>query len=107
MTIFADKNPIAITDETFTEPTLLCSEKVWVAKVNWTGVSTAAHKLMLEDKNGFRKIRLTADAPGSSGLMVIPFDAPVGHPILFNGLYISDLDSGNVDIYLAARGRNK
>ena len=102
MAIDASHNPIMIEGETISSSTKLTDEFCYVQKVVWYGVTTAAHKARITDKNGKTLFPFTADAPGASGEMMYTYDFPHSpHPC--NGLYVDDLDSGNLYIYTAMR----
>lgn len=72
----------------------------YVQKVVWTGATTAAHKAILTDKDGYRWAEFTADAPGTSGELMYGLDFPAREGLPVDGINIIDLDSGSVYIYL-------
>ena len=94
-------NPIKITGVTAVAE-VITANFVYIQKVVWYGVTTAAHKMHITNTDGKTLFKLTADAPGPSGEMMYTLDFPTfPHPCY--GLKIDDLDSGEVYIYTVDR----
>ena len=83
--------------------TTAASEKVtddhcYISKIVWYNATSAADKLNITDKDGndiFPFVAAGSNRMVSYDFMVCP------HPI--DGIYIDDLDSGEVYIYIATR----
>jgi hypothetical protein len=98
-TVQEKDNRIRISGGAITSSERITDNLIYIQGILWTGVTAAAHKANLIDKDGDLVAALASDAPGTSGILMyyLPFPNPKGLPI--HGLYCDDLDSGELMIY--------
>lgn len=102
MAVVTTRNPIYVSGDVISGSTKITDKFVYVQKVLWTGVTTAGHKATCTTIDGSALFDLIADAPGVSGEMMYSLDFYIEpHPC--NGIYVTDLDSGDLYFYLVYR----
>ena len=91
-------NPYKITGGAVSSSTKITNEIVTVQAIVWYNVTTAGHLLHVLDKAGNTLYKCSADAPGTNGVLTYSVTFPLG--LTASGLYCSDMDSGELYIYV-------
>jgi hypothetical protein len=96
-----DKGRTIIVTGTTSVSQKVTDELCQVSKVVWYGPTTAGQLLIVKDKDGDTIFPFVVGSTTSGVMITYDFPTPDGHPI--NGIYISDMDAGEVRFYIAAR----
>ena len=85
--------PVLVSGDTISSSTRITDDRVVIVGVYWFNPTTSAHLAAFQDKDGNELLELKA-VVATQGIYLQNIRIPA------NGIYMDDLDSGSVYIYL-------
>ena len=99
-TISDDGRLIRVHGGTISENTKVTDDTCYIQKIVWYNITGNGHKAMVKDKNGNPCFPFACESASNGNMMTYNFDTA---PFPSKGLYVDDLDSGELFFYIATR----
>lgn len=99
-TIDDDGRLIRVHGGAISSNTKVTDDMCYIQKIVWYNITTNGHKAMIKDRHGKPRFPLICASAGSGNMLTYEFDTT---PFPSDGLYVDDLDSGELFFYIATR----